>query len=389
MNTELELKSKDIYDTLMESAKRIGKAAEEEALQADLDSTLSERIVNIIREEGINKLILPKRYGGPQINFTTFADMVKQVGYYNLSAAWLTYFYSLHNAWVAYLPVNRQQEIINSGGLLADIFAPVGKIKKVDGGFMLSGKYNYVSGIKYAGWVGLGAMYQKEENNEPAMIGLIVNTANIKIIEDWNSLGLRGSGSNSVIVEDLFVPDDMIIDLTEMGRNSLPSCEDYYEDYLYYNTPFHPAFYVGFPAMSLGAAERVLDEFKNSTKGRVRFSGEQEMASPRSQRVMASLTIKLRSAQSLMETYINMLEADQIYHPSEFKAIRSEIIQHCVDIAVKCLLTRGASALAKGSPIEMMVRDLLAIGTHVTSLYEDAIEAYGKHLFDYHSPVLG
>ena len=83
MNTELELKSKDIYDTLMESAKRIGKAAEEEALQADLDSTLSERIVNIIREEGINKLILPKRYGGPQINFTTFADMVKQVGEFN------------------------------------------------------------------------------------------------------------------------------------------------------------------------------------------------------------------------------------------------------------------------------------------------------------------
>lgn len=389
MTTEAEVKSIDIYETLMESAKRIGEAAEEEALQADLNSTLSEKIINIIREEGINKLILPKRYSGPQIDFTTFADMVKQVGYYNLSAAWLTYFYSLHNAWVAYLPVNRQQEIINSGGLLADIFAPVGQIKKVAGGFILNGKYNYVSGIKYAGWVGLGAMYPNVENSEPAMMGLIVNTADIKIIEDWNSLGLRGSGSNSVVVEDLFVPDDMVIDLAKIGREPFPSFEDYDEDYLYYNTPFHPAFFVGFPAMSLGAAERVLYEFKNSTKGRVRFSGEQEMASPRSQRVMAGLTIKLRSAQSLMKTYIEMLEADKKYHPSEFKAIRSEIIQNCVDIAVKCLLTRGASALAKGNPIEMIVRDLLAIGTHVTSLYEDAIDAYGKYLFDYNSPVMG
>ena len=385
----VELKSIDIYEKLMESAKRIGKAAEEEALQADLNSTISEKIINIIREEEINKLILPKRFGGPQIDFTTFADMVKQVGYYNLSAAWLTYFYSLHNAWVAYLPENRQQEIISSGGLLADIFAPVGKIKKVDGGFILNGKYNYVSGIKYAGWVGLGAMYQKDENAEPGMIGLIVNTADINIIEDWNSLGLRGSGSNSIVVEDLFVPDDMVVDLAGLGKESIPSFDDYDEDYLYYNVPFHAAFFVGFPAMSIGAAERVLDEFKKSTKGRVRFTGEQEMASPRSQRVMASLTMKLRSAQSMMESYIKMLESDQKYHPSEFKAIRAEIIQNCVDIAVKCLLTRGASALAKGSPIEMIVRDLLAIGTHVTSLYEDAVEAYGKYLFDYPSPAMG
>ena len=84
-----------------------------------------------------------------------------------------------------------------------------------------------------------------------------------------------------------------------------------------------------------------------------------------------------------------MLESDEHVHPSEFKAIRAEIIQICVDISVKCNLTLGASALIKGHPVEMITRDLIAIGTHVTSLYEDAIDVYGKHLFDFPTRVLG
>ena len=91
--------------------------------------------------------------------------------------------------------------------------------------------------------------------------------------------------------------------------------------------------------MSIGAAERTLNEFKKASKGRVRMSGENEGASPRSQRVLATLTVKLHSAKSLMNTYIEMLESDEHVHPSEFKAIRAEIIQICVDISVKCTLT--------------------------------------------------
>lgn len=385
----VEVKSKDIYKVLMESAKKIGKAAEDEALQADIDATISENIINLIREEGIHKLILPKRHGGPQIDFKTFADMVKQVGYYNLSAAWITYFFSLHNAWVAYLPEHRQREIVESGGLLADIFAPIGHLEKVDGGYIVSGKYNYVSGIKYAGWVGVGALLQKEGSSEKTMTGFVINTKDIEIIKNWNSMGLRGSGSYTIIVEDVFVPEDMVIDLHGMAINRKPKVDDYDEDYLYYNAPFHPAFLVGFPAMSIGGAERALHEFKESSKGRVRMTGEQEKESPRSQRVLAELTLKLQAAKSLMNTYIDLLESDKVIDPSEFKAIRAEIIQNCVDISVKCVLTLGASALIKGHPVEMISRDLIAIGTHITSLYEDAIDAYGKHLFDFPSRVLG
>ena len=139
--------------SLMESAKKIGQIAEAEAYAADENATISPNVVNAIIEEGINKLILPKEYGGPQIDFKTFSDMVKTVGYYNLSAAWLTYFFSLHNAWVAFLPKHRMDEIVHDGGLVSDVFAPVGKVEKCDDGFILSGTWNFISGVNYSNWI--------------------------------------------------------------------------------------------------------------------------------------------------------------------------------------------------------------------------------------------
>ena len=94
-----------------------------------------------------------------ETDFSTFNEIIKTVGYYNLSAAWLTYFFSLHNAWAAFLPKKRMNEIYNDGGLLADILAPVGKVTRGNGGYYLSGKWNFASGVNYSTWISLGAFF--------------------------------------------------------------------------------------------------------------------------------------------------------------------------------------------------------------------------------------
>ncbi|MFJ8260408.1 flavin-dependent monooxygenase [Rummeliibacillus sp. NPDC094406] len=379
-------KNKQIYDQLMESAKKIGQIAEFEAYEADENATISPNVIRVMIEEGINKLILPKEYGGPQIDFKTFSDMVKTVGYYNLSAAWLTYFFSVHNAWVAFLPKHRMDEIVYDGGLVADIFAPVGKIEKCDGGFIISGTWNYVSGINYSEWISVGARYQFDDEDEPESLGLCMNTSELNVTKDWDSLGLRGTGSHTVSIENVFVPDDMVIRFSKVAQNRKPFKLEVDEDYLYYNVPFYNAFYMGFASMCLGAAQRVLDEFKVCTANRVRASGIEEHKKSRSQRILAKLTLKHKASEAMMNEYINMLNEDEgQYDPSICHALRVQIIRNCVDISVEITLSLGASALKRGKPVEMMMRDLIAIGTHVTSLYEDGIEAFGKYLFGFKS----
>ncbi|WP_338472641.1 acyl-CoA dehydrogenase family protein [Niallia sp. XMNu-256] len=387
---KVKLRDEQIYMKLMESAKRIGQLAEEEALQADQDRTISQNVVDVIIEEGINKLILPKEYGYPQIDFKTFADMVKTVGYYNLSAAWLTYFYSLHNSWISFLPKHRMDEIVADGGLIADIFAPVGKVERCEGGYYLSGKWNYVSGVNYSEWIGLAAVYQFEGEDQPDRLGLCCRVSDLTVLNDWDTLGLRGSGSNSVIADNLFVPEDMTFRFSDMIVNRKPRKLEIDEDYLYYNVPFFAAFYIGFPAMAMGAAERVLDEYKERTSKRTRIYGNLESASPVGQRIMAELSVKHKASIGLMKEYINMLENDNgEYNAGEYNAIRVTIIQNCIDIAVKATLAIGATGIKKGIPFEIITRDLIAIGTHITSLYDDGIEAYGKSIFGFDHMALG
>ena len=386
----VKIQEQAIYDKLMESAKKIGQLAESEALQADANATISQNVIDLIVKEEIHRLILPKEYGHPQIDFTTFADMVKTVGYYNLSAAWLTYFYSLHNAWVPFLPKHRMDEIVESGGLLADIFAPVGKLERCEGGYLLSGQWGYVSGINYSEWVGLAAMYQLEGEAQPERLGLVCKVSDLTVIKDWNSLGLRGSGSNTVVADQLFIPDDMTFRFSDLIQNRKPRKLEIDEDYLYYNVPFFAAFFIGFSAMAMGASERILDEFQERTSKRRRGFGLLECDSPVTQRTLGELKIKQKASEGLMKEYINMLESDTgQYRPGEYSAIRVTIIQNSIDIAVKATLAMGASSLAKGEPFEIILRDLMAIGTHVTSLYDDGLEAYGKSLFGIDHYILG
>ncbi|MER2107085.1 MAG: acyl-CoA dehydrogenase family protein [Solibacillus sp.] len=385
-----QVNAEQLYKQLIESAHKIGQIAEGEAVEADKNATVSINVINAIKEAGINRLIIPQEYGFPQIDFTTFTDIIKQVGYYNLSAAWLTYFFSLHNSWVAYLPKVSRDEVYRDGGLLADIFSPVGKVEKVSNGYILNGKWHYVSGINYSQWVAVGALFFQQDNPIPERIGLCVKVSDLELIQDWDSLGLRGSGSNSIVAKDLFVPDEMVFNFNELicHRKSIHELVD--ESYLYYNTSFFSAFFVGFPAMSIGAAERAIEEFIERTKKRVRLDGTHEGYTARPQRVAAELSLKLKAAKGLLKEYIEMLENDEgQYLAGEYNAIRVKIVNYCLEIAVKVTSTLGASALAKGNPVEMLTRDMIAISTHVTSLYEDGIDYYGKDLFGIENTSLG
>lgn len=379
-------------EQLLEGAERIGKLAEQEAQEAEKNATISENVVNLIKETQISRMLLPKKYGGPQIDFTTFSQIIRKVAYHNISAAWLTYFYPLHNSLPSYLPQKGMDEIVNDGGLIVDVFAPVGKAVRDGDGFRISGRWNFASGVLYSEWIGLGLMMEFEEGGEPEFCMPLMRTSEVEVLNNWDVMGLRGSGSNSVIVEDVYVPAERILRIDEYLVNLRRTpAEDYDQDYPFYGKPFFSAFYMGFPNMALGGAKRLLEEFKERTEKRTRVfqGGASEKKSSRGQKVLAELMMKYHAADALMEKYIRLLENhEQSIGPGEFAAMRATIIKYCAEIAHKVLSTLGGNAVSKGDIVELFVRDILTIETHMTSLYEDAIDAYGQNLFGYSTIVV-
>lgn len=391
-------KTMTVEQQLLDGARRVGELAEKLAPEAEVNATVSKEVIELLKETKITRIMLPKEYNEPQITLKTFSDIVREVSYHNISAGWLTYLYPLHNIIPAYLPKKVRDEIVQSEGLICDVFAAVGTGKKVEGGYNISGTWNFASGVNYSEWIGLGVVLDVADKEKPQICMPVFHRSEVEIVENWDTFGLRGSGSNQVRVDNVFVPTERVLRLDLVDETSLPpealNGEAYDENYAFYNVPFYATFYLGFPSIALGGAKRILEEFKKATEKRVRLvDGVRESESPRSQRVIAEMTTDYLAAEALMDKYLAMLEqyrnkGDEALK-SEFFAIRTRIIKQCVDIAIRSLLTLGGGALYKGGPIELFTRDLLSVATHKTSLIEDAVAAYGLELFGFEGGVRG
>ncbi|KKK39944.1 hypothetical protein WQ57_01335 [Mesobacillus campisalis] len=390
MSVETKQKFKGFTDVelkLIEKAREAGQLAESEVAASEFNASVSQNFVNKLIETGITRANLPKEYGGPQISLRGLGEIVRTLAYYNISAAWVGYFYPLHNSLPAHLPQEGRDEIINSNDLIVDVFAPVGQVIVVDGGIRLTGTYNYASGVNFAEWIGLGAFAQLPESDRPEFIMGFMRKDEVQVNENWNTFGLRGSGSNQVVATDVFIPRSRVLRLEVANDTRRPPAGSNYDpDYPYYHVPFFSAFYLGFPNMTLGGAKRLLDEYKKRTEARVRIHGENEKDSPRSQRILAHLMLEYKKANGLMEQYYDLLETYETegpYDKGEFSSIRAEIIKICQDIATTIMVSLGGSSLAKNETIEVFVRDIIGVATHVTSLYEDALYTYGRNLYGY------
>ncbi|MFC2948061.1 acyl-CoA dehydrogenase family protein [Virgibacillus sediminis] len=393
--TTKELTQEQVIEQLFDEAKEIGQLAEKEARDAEKNATISPNVAQLMRDSSISKMMLPKEYGGPQVDLRTFGEIVRTVAYYNVSASWLTFLYPLHNTLPAYLPKNARDEIVNQGGLISDIFAAIGTYEEDGDGYRISGKWNFASGVNYSDWIGVGVNMQLPGMDEPEVCLPILKTSELTIVENWDTFGLRGTGSNQIIADNVYVPKERVLPVSRLEEVGRPPEDDYDTDYPFYDIPYFPAFYMGFPYMALGGTKRIIDEFKSATEKRRRLmdNGLLESESPRSQRVMAEITTDFHAAEALMDQYITKLENSK-GNPNptpnaEFFAIRTKVTKLCTEIAMRVLLTLGGAGLYKGGPIELFFRDILSVATHKTSLYEDSVQAYGKELFGFDSGVRG
>lgn len=391
---ESVIEKESVSKSLLESARRVGELAEKEAHEAEANATISQNVIDLMVETKITRIMLPKEYGEPQVDLKTFSDIVRTVSSYNMSAGWLAYLYPLHNILPSYLPKKTRDQIVNSKGLICDVFAAVGKSEKVEGGYRVSGTWNFASGVLFSEWVGLGVTMDVPDSDKPQICMPMFHISEVEVVKNWDTFGLRGTGSNQVKVNDVFIPTERVLRLDLVDQTSRPPEEDYDKDYPFYDVPFYATFYLGFPSIALGGAKRILDEFKTLTEQRVRLvDGVRESESPRSQRVLAEMMTEYHAADALMTKYLDTLNlykrTGEEGLRSEFFAIRTKIIKICVDIAVRSLLTLGGGALYKGGTIELFIRDMLSVATHKTALYEDSVSAYGLELFGFDGGVRG
>ncbi|CRK59457.1 POSSIBLE OXIDOREDUCTASE [Alloactinosynnema sp. L-07] len=174
----------------------------------------SAEVHSAFQDAGFYRLLVPARYGGYEIGLETFMQVVSTLARACPSTAWMFCLGAVHAVPAATLFDERaQDELFADGDFIAPATViPSGTARRVDGGWLLDGTWAYCSGAPYATHF-MGHVVVAPDGGEPRPIMFVIPRAQWRRLDDWgDQMGLRGSGSHSIKVEDKFVPDHYFLD---------------------------------------------------------------------------------------------------------------------------------------------------------------------------------
>lgn len=194
-----------IRDVLPALAERIGSGEERRRLpRATVDDLVP---------TGVFRMLQPRRYGGLEDDPTHFYEVVREVSKVCGSTGWVLSVLGVHPWHVSLFPQAAQEEVWSSGPdtLICSSYAPVGRLTAVEGGYLLSGRWSFSSGCDHTSWALLGGLVVGDEGRPVDFLSVLVPQPDYRVLDVWDSMGLRGTGSNDIVVDEAFVPAHRVV----------------------------------------------------------------------------------------------------------------------------------------------------------------------------------
>ncbi|WP_033291784.1 acyl-CoA dehydrogenase family protein [Amycolatopsis jejuensis] len=179
-----------------------------QAGEADAQRRLPGDTVRALTDAGMLRLMTPAEFGGSGAGVSTLSEVAKVLGRSCASAAWVTVITNGSKMLAAHFPDEARHEVFGSDpdAGVASVFAAGGTARAVDGGYRVSGRWAWASGILHAAW-GIGMAPIVDDSGTPVGAGFALMPAGDLTIEDtWHTAGMRGTGSNTMVADDVFVP---------------------------------------------------------------------------------------------------------------------------------------------------------------------------------------
>ncbi|MFF8410758.1 3-hydroxy-9,10-secoandrosta-1,3,5(10)-triene-9,17-dione monooxygenase oxygenase subunit [Streptomyces omiyaensis] len=249
------------------------RAAEAEELRRVPDASVKE-----LEDAGFFQLLQPKAFGGRAADPVAFYTVVKEIAKACGSTGWVASVVGVHPWHVALFDPAAQQEVWGEDHRtrIASSYAPTGKAAATEGGFRLSGRWHFSSGCDHARWVLLGCLVTDAGGNPVDMRTFLVPRADYRVDDVWDTVGLRGTGSNDIVVDDVFVPEHRALSFGPVTALDVPGHALNPEPV--YRLPYAGVFTTTIATPIVGIAEGAYDSYTEATRKRFRVSYGQQVA---------------------------------------------------------------------------------------------------------------
>ena len=304
-----------------------------------------------------------------------------------------------HSWLMGLFPQKAQDDVYgaNPNALISAVIGPRGKARKTADGLVLSGFWPFCSGVHHADWVILGEMVENEDGEIIDSGVVVLPASQISIQDDWYVGGLAGTGSNSVVAKEVFVPAHRFLSIGASIEGKAPGTA-LHESNLYHSAAV-PALALFIATPALGLARRTLEQFMEKLPGRVVSYTFNEK-----QLDMAVTHIEVAEAATKIDTARTLLHAmvDEVEHYAQRHEVmpylrrakaRMDVafaVRLCHEAAQTLYIATGGSGLAEKSPIHLAQKDLQAVNMHGLLTMKTNLEMYGRALLGLppNSPVV-
>lgn len=376
--------------TVLDGVRDLLPTFRERADEAERLRVVPEASIKELEETGFFTLLQPRRFGGLESDPIDFYTAVRDIAGACGSTGWVSSVVGVHPWQVALFADEAQQAVWGSdtNTRLSSSYAPTGKAIQAEGGFQLSGKWSFSSGCDHCQWVLLGGLVFNTEGQVVDFRTFLVPRENYEIIDVWDMVGLRGTGSNDIVVDDVFVPEAFTLSMSDTGRCFGPGQEQNTSDL--YKLPFHSIFTGTITTPIIGMAMGAYEEHVEMQQKRTRaaYLGEKASLDPFAAVRIARASSEIDAAWALLVNNIReeqsfVAKGEKIPLKTRLKVRRDQVLgsQRAIDAIDSLFEASGGRALANGTYLQRAWRDAHAGRVHAANDPERALQMYGAHEF--------
>jgi indole-3-acetate monooxygenase len=340
--------------------------ARELAATTERERALPQALLDELIATGLMRAGVPAALGALEAPPATTLRGAEAVARGDASAGWCVSIAATSSLLSAYLPEAGTAEIFGDPRTVAaGVWAPRGKAVVVNGGMRVSGRWPFCSGISHSQWLFAGCLLADSQagGDGPVMRVTALPTAELEILDNWHTSGLRGTGSHDAVADDLFVPDHHTLSL--MGA-------DPRVDAPLYRFPIFGFFALSIAAAALGNARGAIDDLSELATAKTAQGSSRVLAErPATQAAVGEAEAALRAARALYyEAIEEAWEAAQQEGPVSqslrlgLRLAATHAVRSSAEVARSMYDLGGGTAIYEDSPLQRRFRDAHAATAH-------------------------
>ncbi|RIV40394.1 acyl-CoA dehydrogenase [Micromonospora radicis] len=375
------------HDELLDRVTQLVPQLRKNAAWSDEHRSLPDESIDALAEAGVFRMRTPRRYGGYESDTRTLVDVAAELGRADGSLSWVASVYWIPTWMTGLFPDHVQDEVFAEPDVrICGTLSPSAMAAPAPGGIVVNGRWGFISGARHSGWQEIVAVLITPDQ-EPMPVMALVPMSDLQVVDDWQTSGLRGTGSVSTIAQDVFVPQDRVLPLPAVLQGQSASQRN--ADSPMYRAPLLPVASASSVGTLLGLARAAREAFlERLPERKITYTDYQSQAeAPLTHLQVADATMRLDEAEFHAHRLAALVDGKcangsswTIEERCRARADMGAVVARAKESVDILSTASGGSSIYDGVPIQRIQRDVHAAHLHALMHPDTNAELYGRVL---------